>query len=300
MDSALAPWLALREPVDAASRSTSLTRAIADAIAAANPVRVLDLATGTGSNLRYLLDRLPGNQHWLVVDHSSTLLEQLLERTTSWGARRGYKVTREATGCMIRSDRLNCRVETRQLDLDTLDPVEAVDPVDTVELFAGRHLVTASALLDLVSERWLRSLAAHCREAGAAALFTITYDGRSSCTPVEPDDEMILDLFNRHQRTDKGLGGAAAGPDAAVYAARCFEEAGYQVGIEPSDWTLRSEEAELQRQLIAGWAVAATEIAPGEASTIERWRARRIKHVDDGISRVVVGHHDLAAWLPGV
>ncbi len=293
MDSALAPWLALREAVDAASRSTSLMRAVTNAIATANPVRVLDLATGTGSNLRYLVDRLPGDQHWLVVDQSSTLLEQLLERTASWGARRGYRFTREARGCTITSDWLHCRVETRQLDLDTLDAA------DTGEIFAGRHLVTASALLDLVSERWLRSLAARCRDVGTAALLTIAYDGRSSCTPMEPEDGMILDLFNRHQRTDKGLGGPAAGPDAAAYAARCFEEVGYQVGIEPSDWTLRSEQAELQRQLIAGWAVAATEIAPSEASTIERWRTRRIKHVDAGISQVVVGHHDLAAWLPG-
>ncbi len=294
MDSALAPWLALREAVDAASRSTSLTRAVAEAISTKNPLRVLDLATGTGSNLRYLMDRLPGDQRWLVVDQSSTLLEELLERTASWGTGRGYRFTREAMGCTITSDRQHCRVETLPLDLGRLDTVDAG------EIFAGRHLVTASALLDLVSEQWLRSVAARCREVGAAALFTITYSGRSSCTPMEPEDGMILDLFNRHQRTDKGLGGPAAGPDATAYGVRCFEEVGYQVGIESSDWTLRSDQAELQRQLITGWATAATEVAPGEASAIERWRARRIKHVDVGISHVVVGHYDLAAWLPGV
>jgi hypothetical protein len=183
---------------------------------------------------------------------------------------------------------LDCHVETRTLDLNSLDELD---------IFAGRQLVTASALLDLVSERWLGALAARCREAGAAALFTITYNGWFSCSPAEPEDETIRHLFNRHQKTDKGLGGPAAGPDAADCAARCFGDIGYRVWTEPSDWMLGSEERELQRHLIDGWANAATELAPDNASGIARWRARRIGHVDAGRSHIVVGHSDVAAIL---
>jgi hypothetical protein len=289
MDDALAEWLALREPTDAAARSASLTRAVADAIGTADPVRVLDLATGTGSNLRYLANRFMGNQRWLVIDRSATLLEELPARTASWGSRLGYEVTTDANGFVIRGGELQCHVEPRQLNLETLD---------AAEVFADRHLVTASALLDLVSERWLRALASRCRAVRAAALFTITYNGRSSCSPAEPEDQMVLDLFNRHQRTDKGLGGVAAGPDAVACAERCFSEAGYVVRTEPSDWDLGSGQPELQRQLIEGWAGAAAEISPTDASTIARWRLRRLQHVDAGRSRVLVGHYDLAAWLP--
>ena len=182
-----------------------------------------------------------------------------------------------------------CRVETRQRNLEALDDRG---------LFAGRHLVTASALLDLVSEAWLRALAARCRAVGAVALFTITYNGDSTCSPVVPEDERVRALFNQHQRTDKGLGGIAAGPDAEACAARAFRDVGYQVQLEPSPWRLGSGDAELQRQLIDGWASAATEMAPGEAAAIEGWRIRRIEHVDAGRSRVLVGHGDMAAW-PG-
>ena len=288
MDDALAQWLALRESIDAAARSTSLTRAIAEAVAAADPVNVLDLATGTGSNLRYLIDRLPGRQCWLVVDRSPTLLAHVPDRTASWGAARGYEVKQDAGGYAITGGQLDCRVETRQVDLGSFE---------AGEIFSGRHLVTASALLDLVSEDWLRSLAEHCRRVGAAALFTITYNGFSSCSPVDPEDDRILAHFNRHQHTDKGLGGPAAGPDASDCAVRCFVEAGYRVWSEPSDWQLGPGDLELQRQLIEGWADAATEIAPEDASIIARWRTRRLEYVEAGRSHVIVGHHDLAAWL---
>jgi 16S rRNA C1402 N4-methylase RsmH len=50
------------------------------------PVCVLDLATGTGSNIRYLMDRLPRRQRWLAVDRDAALLADLRERMSSWGA----------------------------------------------------------------------------------------------------------------------------------------------------------------------------------------------------------------------
>ena len=108
---------------------------------------------------------------------------------------------------------------------------------------------------------------------------------------------MIRHLLNRHQRTDKGLGGSAAGPDAAGCAARCFADAGYRVWSEPSDWKLGASERELQRELVDGWARAATELVPDEASGIAQWRARRIAHVDAGRSQIFVGHVDVAAII---
>ena len=289
MDESLSHWLRLRESADAAARSQRLTRTIADAVASADPVSVLDLATGAGSNIRYLIDHLPRRQRWLAVDRSPLLLAALRERTSAWAVARGYTVQAGPDRCTIRSARLECEIETRQVDLGTLEDAA---------IFAGRHLVTASALLDLVSAPWLRALAAQCRTAGAAALFTVTYDGRSSCVPAEPEDDLVRDLMNRHQARDKGLGGPSAGPEAVSIAERSLVEAGYRVHDERSDWMLAPGDAAVQRMLIDGWAEAATEMAPDRAAAIADWRARRLAHVDAGRSRLVVGHGDLAAWLP--
>ena len=287
MDSPLlSDWLALREAADFASRSQRLTALAAAALARVEPVRVLDLGTGTGSNLRYLVEKLPLHQQWVVVDRDPALLEHLQRRTRTWAAARGYTVTTEPGGFVIGGNGLECHVEARQRDLNAID-----DP----GLFAGRHLVTASALLDLVSPAWLQTLAAHCRSAGAAALFTITYDGRSPCAPADADDDIVRELFNRHQRTDKGLGGLAAGPDGAAAAVTAFETAGFRVEHELSDWVIEPDARELQRQLIEGWAGAATEMAPEIATQIANWRLRRLQHVADGGSLIVVGHEDMFA-----
>lgn len=282
-------WLALREPADAAARSGSLAESLVHARPhdePDKPVRVLDLAAGTGANARYLADRWPRGQHWLLVDVDATLLALLPEHVSRWAQTRGCVVSTGEHGLSVgAAGRPDVRIATRQVDLAALD-----DPA----LFANRDVVTASALLDLVGEPWLRALAARCRDAGASALFALTYDGRIECTPGEPEDRAIRDLVNRHQRTDKGFG-PALGPDAIGVAERCFVGEGFQVRRERSDWQLSSEMRELQRPLIDGWARAATEIAPVERASIDRWRARRLAHVDEGRSHIVVGHEDLCA-----
>lgn len=287
-DSALSDWLALREAADFASRSERLTRAIGERVRHASPVRVLDLATGTGSNLRYLMEHLPRHQRWTVVDRDPTLLHNLWTRTSDWAGARGYEFAGEGNGFVVRGHGVECHVEPRQRDLGSID-----DPA----LFAGHDLVTNSALLDLVSASWLQTLARQCQAAGAAALFTILYDGRSPCAPADTDDDIVRELFNRHQHTDKGLGGPAAGPDAIEAAISAFTVAGFHVERERSDWVIEHQERELQRQLIDGWAFAATEMAPEIATQIANWRLRRRHHVDEGGSLIVVGHEDLAAWL---
>jgi hypothetical protein len=264
MAGSLADWLALREPADIAARSAGLTRKLAFRIADRIPVRIVDLGAGTGANVRYLASRLPRPQHWLLVDRDPLLLEE---------ARRGTSMA--------------AFVETRDMDLG---------PLDEAGIFSSRDLVTASALLDLVSEKWLYVLASHTSAAGAAALFALTYDGRFDCSPPEPEDNTVRTLFNRHQTSSNKGFGVAAGPGATACAERAFAAIGYHVERENSDWILGVDAGTLQRELIAGWAIAAGEMAPGQSAMIADWSNRRVAHVDAGRSRITVGHQDLMAW----
>ena len=267
MADGLSRWLGLREAADSSARSQSLTTLVVNRLGAARPFRMLDLATGSGANIRYLGPKIHSQQRWLAVDKDPVLLSEAAYRNASLAPR--------------------VRVDTRTVDLGTQRPAD---------LFQGRHLVTASALLDLVSESWLHWLATECRRASASVLFALTYNGRNECDPADPDDARVFALFNPHQARDKGLGGPAAGPNATDVARILFGSAGYDVHVEPSNWHIDPEARDLQRELIDGWAFAATEVTPAERGMIEAWRQRRLAHVDAGRSVMVVGHNDLAGF----
>jgi len=220
------------------------------------PGRLLDLGGGTGANIRYLSSRLPSPQLWTIVDDDPALL-----------ARAPVSATRH------------------RADLNAV--------VEDGHLFEGCVLVTASALLDLVSATWLAKLVLRCRAAEAPVLFALTYDGRMECSPQDQEDEEIRRLVNEHQKTDKGFG-PALGPDAPARAVALLSAAGYATKQEQSDWKLLPAASDLQRQLVSGWAGAASEMAPAKKPSIAAWQARRLAHLDAGRSRIVVGHVDVA------
>jgi len=266
-----AAWLRLREPVDHRARSAALTRDVLRALPP-DDLRILDLACGTGSNLRYVggeillfNTEISGRQKtrsdpdWLLVDNDRALLALVP---------------------------LAPNVRAVEHDLRALDN----------HLFDGRSLVTASALLDLVSESWLRELASQCCAHRSAALFALTYDGRLTFEPAEAEDALVRDLVNRHQKTDKGFG-PALGPAAVAAAADLFRSMDYVVRIASSDWVLSRMSApdELQDRLIEGWADAAAAVAPDRAAAVDGWRSKRLNHVATGRSLVTVSHQDLAA-----
>ncbi len=258
-----AEWLSLREPADSRARDADLTAQLLQVARQHSRPRFVDLACGTGANLRYLGSRIRAGD-WRLVDSDTALLEKV----------------EPVAGCTVETQVLDLAAGLHRLDL------------------APEIIVTASALLDLVSDRWLGQLVERCRASGCAALFALSYDGRIVLTPSDPDDEWIRQLVNRHQLGDKGFG-AALGPDASRRAAELLRKAGYQVRAARSDWLLQADEPRLQRLLLEGWASAAAELASSEIDRCHDWLARRLAQVAGGTSRVVVGHEDLLALPPG-
>jgi len=259
-----ASWLQLREPVDYRSRATGLLAPLKEWWATHGATSVLDLGAGTGSNLRWLSPRLPGRQRWTLVDHDA----ELLRRAGPPGA----------------------DVEVRPVVGDLWDAGLAEVP--------RSDLVTASALLDLVSDPWLGSLVDACSDAGSAAYFALTYDGTIAWSGREdPIDEVVHEAVNFHQRRDKGLG-PALGPTASGVAERLFTALGYETVVEPTPWTLGPDDAALCLALVDGWAGAATEQRPSQADAILQWAMRRRGDVERGDFGLVVGHQDLLALPP--
>jgi SAM-dependent methyltransferase len=259
-----ASWLDLRESVDHRSRAAELLDPLREWWTAGRGASILDLGCGTGSNLRYLAAELPGRQEWTLVDHDEELLGRIEPPSP--------------------------RVAVRPLHGDL-----AGTGLDAV---GGARLVTASALLDLVSEAWLDALVAACADAGSAALLALSYDGSVAWpAPEDPLDEVVRDAVNEHQRRDKGLG-PALGPAAGRVAEALFRSRGYRTRLAPSPWRLGPDAAALAGALIAGWERAAAEQRPERSAEIRRWAERRVAGLGRPGVALVVGHVDLLALPP--
>jgi hypothetical protein len=182
-----------------------------------------------------------------------------------------------------------------------VDCVEGDLAREGLEAVARADLVTASALLDLVSEDWLTRLVAACARSRCAALFALTWDGSiewSTRGGADAEDALVLDAIRAHQGRDKGLG-PALGPTAGTAAEAAFRASGFRTWQRPSPWNLGSSDGELARALIEGWREAATEQRPDQSECFSRWAARRTRVARGDGFRLVVGHVDLLALPEG-
>ncbi|WP_406724240.1 class I SAM-dependent methyltransferase [Streptomyces sp. GD-15H] len=260
-------WLQLREPADACARAHDLLDPLRIRLAnlpqRADGFLVHDIGCGTGSMGRWLAPRLDGAQHWILHDRDPYLLH-FAAVASPRSAADGSRVS----------------VETRRGDVARLTP----------DALAGASLVTASALLDVLTREDVDALAAACAGAGCPALLTLSVAGRVELTAPHPLDQEITEAFNAHQRRDGLLG-----PDAATVAAQAFAEHGATVRLNPSPWRLGPEQAELTAQWLRGWVGAAVEERPELAEPAGRYLTERLEACAAGELRVVVHHSDLLA-----
>jgi hypothetical protein len=253
-------WLDLRERADAAARSRDLVQHLSRRLWAGGPLVIHDLACGSGSMGRWLGPLLPGPQHWIFHDHDPRLLA-LAEIEVS-----GDAVT----------------VETRLSDVTRLGRDE----------LGGASLITASALLDLLTEDELAALVAACADAGCPVLFALSVTGRVQLLPADPLDVRIGTAFDAHQRrlTTRGR---LLGPDAVEAAVAGFRGLGAEVLVRPSTWRLDATESELAVEWLNGWIDAACEQEPALTPDAELYRRRRLREAAAGVLAVTVGHADL-------
>ena len=288
-----ADWLALREPADKAARDRSPIGTLvgdwvarrAAAVQEPSPLRVVDLGSGGGANLRYLAPRLGRAQTWRLVENDAALLAYAPRAIRDWARAHSWTFAADAVNLHIESPGFSATVAHQPLDLAT--QLERLALRDT-------DLVTASALLDLVSHAWIDSLLAACHGAGCAFLFALSYDGRIVWRPGLAFDDTITAVLNRHQRGDKGFG-PAAGPQAAAYASERLRHAGYTVRQGHSDWRLTVADAPLQAALAKGWAEAAAQLAPADSARIGAWLKQRRALIERAACELTVGHVDLFA-----
>ncbi len=291
-----ADWLALREPFDRAARAEAAAafdwpawaQALHRGIADDGAVAVLDLACGTGANLRELAPRLGGRQRWLMIDHDPALLAAAPAVLAGWAEAQGLRVRTDGARSQLCREGLQIDIEWRRMDLAI-----GLDALPWGEV----RLVTASALLDLVGAPWLQAVVERCRAARAAVVWALSVDGRIEWSPQDAGDAPVHALFGVHQRRAKGFLGPALGVGAADEAARLLAAAGYRVMQARSDWQLdaRSGQADLAllKEMVGGIAHAAAEQDPGQAPMAAAWRARRLAQL--AAARLRVGHRDLMA-----
>jgi hypothetical protein len=259
-------WLVLRAPADDSARSQRLARTAAK-LAGPGPVIVHDLGSGTGAMMRWLSPFLAGPQKWVLRDADAEILD---------------------LGRALRAEGLPdipTVVTTIVEDLSDLAPTA----------FDGASLVTASALLDVITPNEALKILAACVSSRTPALFSLTVAGVIRFNRPDPADALFQAAFNAHQRRERnGLG--QLGPRATHAMRELFTTAGWNVSEAPTPWRLGAGHSALIAEWLDGWVDAAVEQRPELSVDVDRYRELRLGQLERRALRVEVQHRDLLVW----
>ena len=259
-------WLELRFPADEKARE-GVTDQLLDFIDPGKSMSILDLGAGSGNNAIHLIPRLEKagvkKQRWLLVDRDRDLLNRGLERIEEMAEGHGE---------------IDPEIKVADLSED-LDGIP----------FSDHDMVVGSAILDLVSVGWSRSLVDHLNDSGVKyVLFSMTVDGKVGWIPEHPLDGRIMEEFLEDMKRDKGFG-PAMGSGAPEEFRKVLGDGGFDVVEMETPWKLDQDKVDLQRRYLQGVFEAVRSGGEGVGS----WMDRRLSYMDSNESGLTVGHVDL-------
>ena len=284
-------WLKLREPADHAARSGVLTEQLISwaAESGKKALRILELGSGTGSNIRYLMPHLGHNQQWTVLDNDANLIAHLPLALKPWADINNALLKLESNQLFIEHQNFSAEITCRVSDI----------AANIQNLCEGKtDLITASALLDLTSAQWLDNLANIVNTHRCASLFALNYDGSIQWQPLLDSDSTVTKLLNAHQLSEKGFG-KALGPSAGQHYADALAALNHRVICKRSGWLIEPQSNDLQAAIIDGWKEAAIEQSVSDEPLINDWHTTRAQAIRQKQSTLRVGHVDVLS-LPQV
>jgi SAM-dependent methyltransferase len=266
-------WLELRFEADSEARKNAIDE-IKEKLVIQGPVSIIDIGSGTGNNVFYLIPELVKNgiedQRWLLVDRDPKLLDVALERL----------------------EKLKAKLENVSTQIDIL-VADLSDELDRIP-FGDADIVALSELLDLVSRKWIEKFVKMISEFDVRyVLISLTVDGMIQWSPKHPMDKSISDLFNQDMLKDKGFG-PALGMNATEVLKEYLMKSGYGIKEMDTPWILESGQKKLQGRYLEDMTSAVlTGEVMADKEEILKWKNNRKALIQSGESQLRVGHTDI-------
>lgn len=278
-------WLHERYRFDVAARNPKVEAACLQYLARHPNISIIDIGAGTGANFIYLSEKLPQSQQWALVELNPSLLKRARERLKIWAAAKGYAVREERQSLDFQRNEQHIHVQFLQGSF--LELPQLLQPEQY-------HLVTASAVFDLLSAQMLSKLIQTFHQNRLALLATLNYESMAYL-PTDAEDGHWIGLYEAHMQREQDFG-RALGPECSD-----FLENGYaqlptaQVIRAPSRWQIEPTDSFMHVHMLQFLEKSLLEMTSmgHSGKGLDTWLQRKKAQLQARQLRLSVTHSDL-------
>ena len=252
-------WLNLRESIDRNSRNQKILYLINNFYKNNSHIKIIDLGSGTGSNYRFLKSRLSNNQYWSFVD-----------------------ISYQSTSFFKKNIKYSSKIKKTNFKI-----VDAINNLNKIK-FNEYNLVTGSAFLDILPNKWFKKF--HRLNADTEIVyFALNYDGNFKFLPKHKDDKKIVNIFNKDQKSDKGIGELAVGPNCTSIIKKVFKTT-HKTFVLDSTWDV-NKNYEFQTYFLK----FCKDIINKNKLNLDQWLEFRLRLIKEKNSRFILKNNDFLA-----
>jgi len=244
-------------------------------------MNLIDLGSGTGGNLVYLIPKIKSNQNWHLVEQDAVLIETCKQRLSQL-----FEVNDSFDHTM------SVKNEANSIQL-TWHHSDITDFLENPSYQNNFDILTASALFDVLPKATFEKILDYARSKKLIFFGTLNYENTKFETGSEADNHYAR-LYQQHMKLPQAYG-IKMGGDCKADILSLFNETEKQnLSIGESNWLLNQTHTPMLQQLIQFFAESIPDLLSSEVDyqTFSNWINLKNKQINNNELKVFVEHFD--------
>lgn len=277
----LSNWLSDRFEVDAEARNKKVETHFLKLISEKPTLNLIDLGSGTGGNLVYLMPKINSNQNWHLVEQDAILIDACKQRLSQL-----FEVSNSSGHTMSIKNEANAI----HLTWHNMDISEFLENPSYPNKF---DVLTASALFDVLPKATFQKIRDFTLSKKLLLFSTLNYKN-TLFKNANKADNYYAQLYQKHMKLPQTYG-IKMGGDCKTDILSSFNKTEKQnLFIGESNWLLNQTHTRLLKQLIQFFAESIPDLLSSdeEHQTFSNWVNIKNEQIDKQELSIVVEHFD--------
>ena len=282
-------WLAHRFACDAQARHHEIEhKFLAFFEQHQTALKVVDVGSGTGANVRYYFDRIPHTQEWTLIGQSTQLLDEGVNSLSAFAQENDYGWQHQSNNTFVLTDAE--KTATIKLVSGSIEHIEQLADLPQADI------VTANAVFDLLSFEQFDALVEKLAQHDVCLLATLNYY-ETSFLPFFKEDHRFLRWYHMHMKRPQPMG-IAMGPDCSEEMLDLLAQHHMMIEQEGSQWHLKKCDSTMHRYLLhfIEHAIAELSLSPEEKQDFDAWINKKKDLCRQRELEIIVDHSDIFAY----
>jgi hypothetical protein len=242
---------------------------------------LVDAGAGSGANMRYLMEKIPASQQWVLIEQNPDFSKASLQVLQQHARHQGYTSFMEQDTLTLQTPTKTIQVNAKQGSLLEIENLTDLSHTDAI---------VSNAVFDLFTLHQFDTFVSTIARYQLIFLSTLNYENMHF-SPTRWQDEKMIALYHAHMLRPQTVG-PAMGPACIPQMSDILKKHRYAVATGSSLWNIHSKDEKMMRYLLNFMETSIAELPPSpeDKLLLQQWIKQKKETAD---FTLIIEHQDI-------